>query len=396
MTLGQHPFARAGAALPLLPVLALLAACQSMPEVPFMGKKNVPPPTVDSAPNAMPAMPAPAPATAGKLPEPPASPAPAARTAVLGTTYSIDGAILPVVRGQQLVETRADMRRTDSLQGFDNRLLRSFSGDSRSANIVRLDKKLLWTLNADKKTYTECPLTGCRPPERPSRDKPPQPDRPSKPEEPSCPLTLKKNELKATPTGERKAINSFNTERIQVTWLMEMADKQGRVTSNRVLLDLWTTPETGVVKEVQAIDQTFSKRWASALATGDNPFGRYVPREVMGSMAALMGNMGVNSKAMAGWANEFKKVRGYPILTTLSWSAEGNACADERGGAGAPAPTAASMGAMMGGLFGGKGKAGGGGGGGPLLSYTHEVKTMEVRPVSDAWFAPAADFQKVQ
>lgn len=370
----------------LIAAAAALAGCQSMPEMPFMGKKEAPA-EGGTASGAAPAAAAPA-----ILPEPPMAPPPANRTALLTTSFTMDGAVLPTMRGQQLVETRADMRRTDAVHSFDNRFLRAMGGDGRSAHIVRLDKNLLWTLNLAKQTYTECPLTGCRSAGQPPRDKP-QPERPEKDTEPSCPLTLKKNELKATPTGERKAINGFNTERIQVSWVMELEDNQGRRNSNRVLLDLWTTPETGVIKDVQAIDQAFAKRYAAALQSGDNPLGRYVPGEVMNSMSALMGRIGPNAKATAAtWANEFKKVRGYPIMTTLSWSADGNACGGASASAGGGAPVGGGLGAMMNSLMGGKPSDGGSGG--PMLSYTHEVKSIDIKPVSDQWFVPSPGFQK--
>ena len=73
------------------------------------------------------------------------------------------------VRGQQLSETRADMRRNDAVLSFDNRLLRAFAGETRSSDITRLDKKLVWTQNVAKKTYTECPLAGCPRPQQPQR-----------------------------------------------------------------------------------------------------------------------------------------------------------------------------------------------------------------------------------
>ncbi|SHN35678.1 hypothetical protein [Rhizobacter sp. OV335] len=363
-----------------------LTACANVPN-PF-GGAAAPAPAGAEAPAA-------APAVAATLPEVPSA-APAARTAVLNSTYAIDGAIMPVMRGQQLTETRTDMRRNDSVLSFDNRLLRTFAGDTRSSDITRLDRKLVWTQNIAKKTYTECPLTGCPRPAQPQPDKPKPPEQPSKPSEPSCPLVLKKNELKVVATGERKAISAYNSERFQINWVMELEDPQGRRNSNRVQLDLWTTPEVGAVKEVQAITQAFQSRHAAAVsAGGEHPFGKYLPKEVMGSMGALLRNLGgANAKTTAAWGNELKKVRGYPMAMTLAWTADGNACGDDasaaRGNTSAP-----SVGSLLGGLMGG----GGGDGkpaGGPLLSYSYEVRTLDVKAVSDGWFTPDAGFQRAQ
>jgi len=362
-----------------------LAACANVPN-PFGGGTPAAPGGAETPAAAAP------PAAPATLPEVPSA-APAARTAVLGSSYSIDGAVMPVMRGQQLSETRADMRRNDAVLAFDNRLLRSFAGDTRSSDITRLDRKLVWTQNLAKKTYTECPLAGCARPQPPQPDKPKQPEQPSKPSEPSCPLALKKNELKVTPTGERKAIGTLNSERIQINWVMELEDPQGRRNSNRVLLDLWTTPEVGTVKEVQALTQAFQARHAAALSTAEHPFGKYLPKEVMGSLGALMRNMGgANAKTTAAWGNELKKVRGYPMAMTLSWTAEGNACGDDASAARGNT-TAPSVGSLLGGLMGGGGDKAAGAGG-PLLVYNYEVKTLEVKPVSDSWFMPDAGFQK--
>lgn len=376
---------------PLAAALAV-AGCANVPN-PFGGAgAAAPAPAGTEAPAAAP------PAAPATLPEVPGA-APAARTAVLGSTYAIDGAIMPVMRGQQLTETRADMRRNDGVLSFDNRLLRSFAGDTRSSDITRLDRKLVWTQNIAKKTYTECPLTGCPRPAQPQQPDKPKPEQPAKPAEPSCPLVLKKNELKVVATGERKAIGAFNSERFQLAWVLELEDPQGRRNSNRVQLDLWTTPEVGAVKEVQAITQAFQARHAAAVsAGGEHPFGKYLPKEVTGSMGALLRNLGgANAKTTAAWGNELKKVRGYPMAMTLAWTADGNVCGDDasaaRGNTSAP-----SVGSLLGSLLGGGGGDGkpAGAAGGPLLSYSYEVKTLEVKPVSDGWFMPDAGFQRAQ
>ncbi|KQU81422.1 hypothetical protein ASE08_16030 [Rhizobacter sp. Root16D2] len=368
-----------------LAALLALTACANVPN-PFGGAAAAAPAGAEA--------PAAAPAVAATLPEVPTA-APAARTAVLNSTYAIDGAIMPVMRGQQLTETRADMRRNDGVLSFDNRLLRSFAGDTRSSDITRLDRKLVWTQNIAKKTYTECPLTGCPRAAQPQQPDKPKPEQPARPSEPSCPLVLKKNDLKVLATGERKAISAFNSERFQINWVMELEDPQGRRNSNRVQLDLWTTPEVGAVKEVQAITQAFQARHAAAVsAGGEHPLGKYLPKEVMGSMGALLRNLGgSNAKTMAAWGNELKKVRGYPMAMTLSWTADGNACGDDasaaRGNTSAP-----SVGSLLGGLMGDSKPAGGAAAGGALLSYSYEVKTLDVKAVSDGWFMPDAGFQR--
>ena len=338
---------------------------------------------------------APAPAPAAALPERGADSGPSAPTAVIESSHTMDGAILPVARGQTRTETRADMQRTDSIMTFDNWLIRRFAGDGRSAGIVRLDRNLLWNLDLAKKTYTECPLLGCgtgsgKPAE------PERPDQPKKPSEPTCPVTVKVNDLKVDATGEKRVTNGFTTDRHRVTWQLDIEDGQGGRNSNLVSMDLWTTPETAAIREVQAIDAQFARRYAAALTSGDGPMGRYLPKNVTGAMSLLLNRIDPKDKRTAErWAAEMRKVHGYPIVTTLSWTTQGQVCGDAGGQQGAQS-TAAGIGSMLGGLLGGKSQGGAAGApsGAPLISFTQEVKTLAVKPVANSVFTPPADFQR--
>ena len=330
-------------------------------------------------------------ATAGSLPDLTAD-GPSSATAVIENSYTIDGAILPVVRGTSRTGTRADMRRSDSLVNFDNRFLNVVAGDRRSADIVRIDRRVVWTLEPANRLYSECPITGCvQPSQKPAEER--KPEQPSKPSEPDCPVTVKTNELKVLANGERKTVNGFATERFQIGWTVEIEDRQGRRNGNKVVLDLWTTPEAGTVKDVQQMTENYQRRYAGALNSGENPIGRFVPREVLGAMAAMMKNIDPrDAKTVAAWNTELRKIRGYPILTNMTWNTEGSVCGDSsaRGGGAAP-----GLGGLLGGILGGGRPAGGGGGAStPLVSYSNEVKTMTVRPVSDAMFVPPADYQR--
>ncbi|GGC62351.1 hypothetical protein [Undibacterium terreum] len=375
----------------------LLTACVTTGDAPPASKSGAAAPVMTSPATQTDTMPA--------LPEPVVD-SKAAATAILNTSYTIDGLILPTVRGQQLIQTRSDMRRTDAVMNFDNRLINAFAGDNRSADIIRLDKKLVWTLNPAKRTYKECPLAGCSTGTGNAPEKS-KPEQKSKPSEPSCPLSLKKNELKVLATGEQKNINGFNTERIQLTWIVELEDKQSRRNSNRVQLDLWTTPENSQIRQVQALNESFQKRWMTALAVPEHPFSKYVPREVMGSFGGLMrGFSAKDARAFASWGGELKKVHGYPIAMNLSWTVSGNACGDDSNTANSatqraslpPTSVSGAISSLLGGMVEDKVKetAKAAAAGGALLSYNYEVKTIDIKPVSDSGFSPDPAYQRAQ
>jgi len=297
---------------------------------------------------------------------------------VLFATYSIEGRVLPTVRGQQQVETRPDMRRTDSLASLDNRFLKSVVGDTRSADIVRLDKKLVWTLDPSKLKYKECPLTGCNPRKQLAADKPAPPERP----EQTCPLTLTRNDFKVQATGEHKTINAFNTEHFRANWTVELTDPQKHTGVNNVVLDLWTTPEVGAIHDLRSIDESYQKRWQAALGAPDHPFAHYVPRDVMESLGALTGTPG-GTRNLAAWIGEMKKVHGYPIALTLAWSVSGNTCSDGtqanssgHGGSSVPTSPGGLLGSLIGGLAQDKAKDMAGNSGGTVLTYSYEANRL--------------------
>jgi hypothetical protein len=173
-----------------------------------------------------------------------------------------------------------------------------------------------------------------------------------------------------------------------------------------VLLELWTTPETGQIRQVQAVNESFQRRWMSALAMPEHPFGKYLPREVMTSLGGLMrGFSAKDAKAFATWGSELKKVHGYPIAMSLSWNVSGNACGEDQAAAsGAPRsalpPTSVSgvFSNLLGGMVEDKAResARNAVAGGALLTYTYEVKTIEVKPVSDSGFSPDPAYQRGQ
>lgn len=303
---------------------------------------------------------------------------------------------MPVARGQSRTETRADMQRTDSAVTFDNWMMRRFSGDGRSSDIVRLDRQLHWHLDLARNAYTECPLTGCGT----GSGKPAQPEKPeqgAKPMEPSCPVTVRSNELRADPTGERRTVNGFQTERYVVSWKVEIEDGQGGRSGNLVQMDLWTTPETGAIRDVKAIESQFGRRYADTLLKSAGPLGEYLPKSVASAMSMLSSRIDTRDlRTLDQWGAQLRKVRGYPILTTMNWTTQGQVCRDGSGGAQA---AAGGIGSMLGGLLGGRGQASsgssaGGGGGAPLISFTQEVKSIAVKPVANAVFAPPAGFQR--
>lgn len=373
------PARRSAAVVPAL-VTTLVAAALTA------GCAGIPDPTGLLGGGAQPQAEAP-----GTLPERVAEAGPAAPTAVIEESFTLDGAILPVTRGTSRTEIRADRKRTDSAVTFDNWLMRRLAPDGRTSDIIRLDQSLAWQLVPARREYTECPLTGCTS-GKPGEDGKADPQQP-KPHEPDCPVKLRANDLKVQATGERRTINGFETERMKIDWLLEIVDEAGGASANRIQVDLWTTPESGAVKQVQTISDSFNRRYLAALTTADSPVGRYLPKNLSTMLGSLMQRVDPDHrKSAARWESELKKVRGYPISTAMTWAVDGQICG-KGGGQGGDGASAAGIASMLGNMLGG-GKAGSNAGPTPIATFNHEVKSVTVKPVADAVFTPPADYRK--
>lgn len=224
---------------------------------------------------------------------------------------------------------RANMRREDrAFKGtgtFSGFLIGSRSGST----ITRLDRKLVWLLDNKKEEYTECPLKGCaekaaRPAQKPNQA---QPQQPEAPHEKGCTVRLASNNFTVTPTGQKSSINGFDTEQYQAVWTVVLRDKEGRTTTSKVTMDLWTTPLTQNMRDAMAMEATYARAYAGAMPEAARV--QLVPDEAAKLMASYLAKSlsPADQAAFLAAARQMQKIQGYPISTKLSWNMDGNACA---------------------------------------------------------------------
>ncbi|MGL1958651.1 MAG: hypothetical protein OCD00_15195 [Colwellia sp.] len=81
-------------------------------------------------------------------------------TSVVTAKFTINGLYLPDHHGTQTVYTRENMRAIDQKAEFDS----FYMGwaDYDNTTIFRITENLLWQIDHDKKSYSECPLSGCK------------------------------------------------------------------------------------------------------------------------------------------------------------------------------------------------------------------------------------------
>jgi hypothetical protein len=272
--------------------------------------------------------------------------------------------------------------------------LQRMAGAGDTVRIVRLDRDLVWTLDPEKRTYTEAPLTAAGERERRTPTSgPPRPER----REPSD-LTVTRNELTVRATGERRTINDFPCQQYLATWVLEARHhKTGETTRSTMTRDIWTTPETAAIRAVQAEETAYARAYLDKLRLEMPPADaqRY-------GLHVLAGSLGLDEaeqrKLMAQLRAELAKIEGYEIAAQTDWRLESEGGAAAPGGAagGTPAPTPTDLGSALGRLFGGPARAGDGGQPGqkpPLFSLYTEVKGLRLVP-AQAYEVPAGFTRK--
>jgi len=309
--------------------------------------------------------------------------------------------------GSSRTYTRADMQREDDNNKGTGTFTRFIIGSNDDSRIVRLDRKIVWTMDAKEKTYTECPLKGCTGPvaEKPKPEKKPEePKKAEKPGEPDCRMKIAKTVFTVKPTGQKRSINAFDTEQYQVAWVVTLQDPKKRQTVSNLSVDVWTTPYSQPLKDAMAVEAAYAKSFATALAKAASAGQKtqVVPEQaaqlINGYLSQIMSPADKTAFMKAG--KELEKIKGYPILTELSWNMQGDACAGEQPKPTDDAPaTPASNDSLLSSVTSfftkkktdemAKDIADK-----PILSFSVEVKAHKLEPAHDSVFSPPKNYKK--
>lgn len=297
------------------------------------------------------------------------------------------------------VSTRADMRRAEDQFQFSGYVMKHLTKARDGARIWRVDKNLLWSLNLEAKTYTECPLTGCVAARREAAAAARKSSAPSpRASGPSCALTLVKNRFMVRSTGQTRQINGFSTKGYTLTWDIVAQDARKNKSTSSFRVDLWTTPENDPrLAAVRAVEGRFAAA-ISARRAQDSSEKTAIPTEALKIFETkfLSGFTAARRPSLAKASSELGKIHGYPISTTVNWYLDGNACqAAPQAQSAAPAPDPGlNLGSVVGGLLGtGAHAAVADAAPKPVFGFVEEVREMKVEPASDGLFVPTPGFK---
>ncbi len=281
---------------------------------------------------------------------------------------------------------------------FMSALQRMSGAGEQTVTITRVDKGVVWTLNADKKTYTERPITARAPePGQPQRQRQPRQD------QEKSDVIITKSEFKVERTGAHRTLNGFQCEEYVATWLLETLNQKTQERGRSVMKsNLWTTQETADLRRAREEEQAYHQAYLKKVGIEISP--EEARRLGLNMFASFSGASEQEvQRGLAKVSNEWKKVQGYPVLTQVEWTIEG-----QEGSAGARSRPrqeesgqsgyGGGLGGLLGGLLGGgqgqPSSSSGGGEGGPFILLTTEVKSVKVGPIPESQFEVPSDFVK--
>jgi hypothetical protein len=308
--------------------------------------------------------------------------------------------------GKTVTTIAGNRARTESDLQFESGLLRAFArGVGKSTEIVRLDQDKVYSLDVDKKTYTETTFADYRAQMQKSMDQmrkaqESQQQGTSGVDESQCEWSEPKAEV--VRNGEKATIGGYNSERVTVTATQSCKDKEtGQVCDFGLTLDQWLAPNFEASEEALAYQRAFAEKMGVAAASSkdfaeraETMFGRY--KGIWTEIAA-----------------KTKDLKGYPVKASFSMGIGGPQCQSTKeaqqagGGQAAPPPSiGGALGGALGGLLGGRKKEQQPapaantpppvmpGGLMPLMTVSSELVGVRRNPVDAQTFEVPAGFKK--
>jgi hypothetical protein len=252
-------------------------------------------------------------------------PAPARADVTTQESMSLDAAGIVKMHGTTLERTTGDKQRKDSefhCEGFMSLLC----GNTRTGDIIRIDRSLEWQLRPDKKSYLETPFP--TPEERAAAQKKmqetldkmkqcqqqqPQKASSSAADTSKCDLSPPRIEVKQT--DEHASLAGHDTRKSSVNMTQTCTDKEtGDVCEMVYGFDVWLTGD----EIAGAADRrAFARAYMKKLGLDENNAA------VKGAAQQFLAQYAGTMKELSAKAGDLK---GYPLRTTFRFSMGGEHC----------------------------------------------------------------------
>jgi hypothetical protein len=296
-----------------------------------------------------------------------------------------------------------DRARTESSLQFDSGMMRALARGSGQTEIVRLDQDKIYSLDPQKKTYTEATFEERRAEmqqamEQMKKAQASQQQSTSGIDESQCEWSEPKAEVKRT--GEKALIGGYQAEHVTVVATQSCKDKKtGQVCDFGLVLDQWVAPGFEASSEALQYQQAYAQK----LGLGSTSSRDFAERAEswFGRYQGLWSEVG----------NKMRDVKGYAVKASFGFGAGGPQCqstqqTEQAGGPQSPPSIGGALGGALGGMFGKKKAAQPEaaspppqtlpGGLMPLMTISNELVSVSRDPVNPQTFEVPADYKKAK
>ena len=249
-------------------------------------------------------------------------------TTVLTAKFTINGLYLPDHQGTQTVYTRENMRAIDQKAEFDS----FYMGwaDYDTSTIFRMNKNLLWDVDHDAETYSECPLSGCKSAfaefMAKTQDSSDEEQEYETYEERGCDIRLDKNDFTVISTNKTREIGGLPAQEYTATWTTEFKDNNGKVDLNLLQFVFWTTTPTAEMQSAWKVHQKATDNYLDAVGD-DNVMVRLLGKDGYKAISAISGDIEQNDKVeFNNITKKFATIKGYPLSIKMEWFQKSEAC----------------------------------------------------------------------
>ena len=191
-----------------------------------------------------------------------------------------------------------------------------FGAKSKSA-ITNLDDMKIFELYKEKKQYREMPIEKIRFNKEEQEENEPQEATEENEKNRESNIKITRQVLKVVPTHKQKTINNFPCQEYHVFWITEWVNTEtGEKGKDSLFTDVWTTEKTGTINKGMAEELNFEKAYLQKVGLEMD----FNSQSILGlNWIKMFQNMkrGQSGKAdfnEVKWANEMKKIKGYPVV----------------------------------------------------------------------------------
>jgi hypothetical protein len=314
------------------------------------------------------------------------------------------------MNGATVTTIARDRARADSNLQFESGLIRAFvRGAGRSVEIVRFDQDKIYTLEPEKKTYTETTFADQaaqlqQTMEQSRQAQVSQQQAASGVDESECEWSEPKADV--IRSGEKAVIGGSQAEHVTITATQSCKDKKtGQVCDFGLILDQWLAPNFEAAEELLAYQRTYAEKLG---------LGASASRDFAERAEAMFGGYQGMWKEIAA---KTRDINGYPVKASFGLGIGGPQCQNAQqpqaagGSATAPTPSiggaiGGALGGALGGMFGKKKEPAQAaptastppatmpGGLIPLMTVSTELVSVNRGPANPQSFEVPADYKK--